>query len=76
MAKQIVCNKCGKVFDQWDLNAEAGLWIGLGYGSKHDGEGCDLDLCLNCLDELIDSCVVSPLYEQNRGEGCSCQSCE
>ncbi len=57
------CNYCGKEFDKADMTG--GMRIGhlLGYGSIHDGNYLTLDLCSDCLDNLIDSCKISPLEE-------------
>lgn len=61
MAKDIICNKCGKHFDIWDTQEDFSIYRRLGYGSKHDGDDLELDICCDCMDELIDSCKVSPI---------------
>ena len=63
MAKEIYCNKCGKKLDMWDIQEDFSMQRNLGYGSKYDGDNLDLDLCCDCMDELIDSCVISPVTE-------------
>lgn len=63
MAKEIYCNKCGKKMDMWDIQEDFSMQRHLGYGSKHDGDILDLDLCCDCMDELIDSCVISPVTD-------------
>lgn len=57
------CNKCGKNLDEWDIKGGFASYRALGYGSKHDGMKVELDLCCDCMDNLIDSCVVSPLIK-------------
>ena len=59
-----ICNKCGKEFDLYD-NLE-GFRIFkdcLGYGTEFDGSKLELDLCCECMNELIKSCKVSPVEE-------------
>lgn len=63
MAKEITCNKCGKKFDVWDSQEDFSLHRKLGYGTKYDGETLDIDLCCECMDKLIDECVISPLSD-------------
>lgn len=57
------CNKCGKELAQFDLEAYY-IRRRMGYGSKYDLDLLDLNLCSRCLDELIDSCEISPITEQ------------
>ncbi len=59
MAKKLFCNKCGKPMD--DQSFGVSIIHYMGYGSKHDGDCMELDLCVSCLDELADSCVISPV---------------
>lgn len=57
--QKVFCNKCGKELDryeEWDS-----IETVMPYGSKYDGSLIDLDLCTQCLDELIDSCKISPV---------------
>lgn len=61
------CNKCGKLFDDLDTQEELSIHTLLGYGSKYDGHVIQLDLCCDCLDELIESCKISPIISY-RGE--------
>ncbi len=63
MAKVLICNKCGRPFDEWDINNGFSIKSHIGYGSEHDGSFLDLDLCCSCMDELIDSCRISPVDE-------------
>lgn len=57
------CNMCGVVFNIWDTNENNTIEKKLGYGSKYDEEKIKIRLCCNCLDSLIDSCVISPIIK-------------
>lgn len=57
------CNICGKEFNEWDYQENYSLHTKIGFGSKHDGETLALDICTECMDKLIDSCKISPVYE-------------
>ena len=57
------CNMCGVIFNIWDMNENNTIEKTLGYGSKYDGEKIKIRLCCNCLDSLIDSCVISPIIK-------------
>lgn len=59
----VTCNMCGKELDEADRRQHFSLYQIIGYGSKYDGMGIVLDLCSNCMDELIDRCKISPLEE-------------
>lgn len=59
--KRIYCNKCGKKFDEFDMQADFNIRTYIGYGSEFDGDDLDIDLCCDCMDELIRSCKISPL---------------
>ena len=55
------CNKCGK-------EISAGGFLGISgftmpYGSRHDYDTLNLNLCVDCLDALVDSCVINPVTE-------------
>lgn len=62
------CNVCGKEFDLWDEQAGFRLCDTIGYGSKHDGEYIELDLCCKCFDEVMDKilpkCAINPFKKQ------------
>lgn len=64
MAKQIVCNICGKPFDRWDKQENLHIYRDLGYGTKHDGSFLELDICCACMDTLIEECKISPIIEK------------
>ena len=55
------CNKCGKELDMWDVQQGFSIHRHLGYGSKYDGDDLYIDLCCDCMDLLIDSCVIPPV---------------
>lgn len=59
------CNMCGKSFDTFDEQGGVSICKTLGYGTKYDGEILRLDLCCECLDNLIDKCVLSPIEPQS-----------
>lgn len=63
MAKEITCNKCGKKFDIWDTQEGFSINKRMGYGTKYDGEYLELDLCCNCMEKLIDECIISPVSD-------------
>lgn len=64
------CNICGREFDIWD--AQEGFHIGnssddvIGYGSRHDGERCECDLCVDCFDRLMEAIefTINPFSEE------------
>lgn len=60
---EYTCNKCGKKFDMWDESEHFHIHKKCGYGTKFDGEKLELDLCCSCMEELIDSCTISPIIE-------------
>lgn len=64
MAKTVRCNKCGKVIDRYV--EEYSMTNVMKYGSKYDGELVELDLCPECMDELIESCKISPVVEYDK----------
>lgn len=61
MAKEIICNKCGKKFNIWDTQEDYSIYKQLGYGTKYDGASLELDLCCDCMEKLIDECVILPV---------------
>lgn len=60
-----VCNMCGKKFDEWDTQEEC-VFVSyrIGYGSKYDGSSVRIDLCCNCMDNLIEMCKINPICEE------------
>ena len=76
--KIITCTMCGKTFDCFDLenaflNHSNRFDIYAGYGSKHDNEHIKLDLCLDCLDKVVDMirqmCKTNPITEDELNRG-------
>lgn len=61
--KKTTCNLCGKNFDFWDEQEDFSIYTRIGYGSKYDDEQLKLDLCCECMDKLIDRCVISPVAD-------------
>lgn len=61
------CNMCGKEFDIWDEQENLCFEHKIGYGSVHDGEQVNLNLCCDCFDKVIDMvtqmCQTNPLSE-------------
>ena len=60
---EIICNKCGKKFDVFDRHEGFSLQGRFGFGTKFDGENYELDLCCDCMEKLVEECVVSPIVE-------------
>lgn len=54
------CNYCGISLDEFDLRENFTIHKTVGYGSVHDGEDIDLQLCCRCFDEFVDKCKISP----------------
>lgn len=61
---ELKCNKCGKTLDIFDINNAINIKTTLGYGSKYDSDKINLILCCGCLDEIIDSCINSPIISE------------
>ena len=54
MSRITTCNKCGNRLNEWDIQEDFKIY------SKLELE---LDLCCKCMDELIDSCTISPIAD-------------
>ena len=63
MAKKVYGHKCGKERDLWDRQEEFSIHTKCGYGTKYDGSTIELDLCCDCMEELVDSCKISPVID-------------
>lgn len=61
MASILYCNRCGKKFRSEDVHAGYSIHKKITYGSKFDGEDLVLDLCIDCMDNLIMSCEIPPI---------------
>ena len=55
------CNMCGRKLDLIDLRCGFSLYERMGYGTKYDGDMLDLHLCCECIESLIEECVLSPI---------------
>ena len=62
------CNKCGKEMDIWDRQEKFSINRRCGYGTKYDGFGIQLNLCCDYMEELVESCAVSPVIMGERKE--------
>lgn len=49
--------------DIWDKQEEFSIHTRCGYGTKFDGSDIELDLCCDCMEELVDSCKISPVTD-------------
>lgn len=63
METMTICNKCGKTLDLFDKQERFVFRRKCGYGTKYDGMGIELNLCCDCMEELITACKVSPVLE-------------
>lgn len=65
MAKQTICNWCGKIMNSLDRKNGVSLYSLVGYGSTYDGQEINLDLCPLCTTEFINlnnqKCKISLL---------------
>lgn len=59
----VSCNMCGKPLDTFDTQEDFSIHRKLGYGTKNDGSVLDLHLCCDCLDRLVDNCMISPIID-------------
>lgn len=60
---EIRCNKCGKIIDQnnyAELNKIHTIMLSFGYGSEHDMETWDFDVCEDCILEYIKGFKIAP----------------
>ena len=62
MKRKQRCTMCGKKFKMHDTFADLNFEKQIGYGSVHDGELFELNLCCKCFDELSNrleqECVI------------------
>lgn len=64
--KRYICNICGKEFDEFDQNNGCVFLSRMCYGSKYDGKSIVLDMCVDCADNLIESCKIKPFTDHER----------
>ncbi len=60
-----VCNMCGKELSFCDRDQNFSIHSHFGYGSEHDGDILDLDLCRGCMETLIKACVIRPVIDRD-----------
>lgn len=60
------CNMCGsQIEDQEDMGDIFIPEFTIGLGSKYDGMECDqIDLCVECMDDFLDSLDISPFKNE------------
>lgn len=51
--------------DFWDIQENNTIHKTAGYGSKYDEEEIELHICCDCMDKLIDRCVISPIVSES-----------
>ena len=58
----IACNKCGKKYtgDYCDMRDITDVTIHFGFGSRHDTDVWEFDLCDDCIDEMIAGFKIPP----------------
>ena len=69
MSKIVICNKCGKTCNEWDIQEDFSIHTRLGYGTQYDGCMLELDLCCQCMEKLIRDCKISPIVDEQIKEG-------
>lgn len=68
MSIKTQCNLCGKIFDTFDEQHDIKIVRRMGYGSMYDGDDIELDICCECIDNLIEKCEISPLIHREKCE--------
>lgn len=61
MQQGTICNMCGHELDEFDHGQSFTIRGPIGYGSIHDGDSVDLNLCSGCFDQLVEQCAVNPI---------------
>lgn len=61
MSKRVLCNLCGSSFSFFDDAQGYSIYKDIGYGSDFDGNKLELDICVGCMDELINKCAINPV---------------
>ena len=64
MDKKKVCNVCGNEFNMYDDIDGYSIHKKVGYGSKYDGKFMHMNICIKCMDKLIDSCRIKPVISE------------
>lgn len=65
-----ICDICGKDFDNWDLQENHHHTYNFGYGSKHDLEYLEFDVCADCFDKIVDT--ILPLFPKSPLQDMEC----
>lgn len=58
-----LCDICGREFDDWDKQENHHHSYNFGFGSKHDLEFIEFDVCASCFDKLVDA--ILPLFPKS-----------
>ena len=58
-----VCHMCGTAFD--GTQGYLILHARMPYGSKHDYQAINANICASCADKLVASCLIDPLINEN-----------
>ena len=59
--KKYICDCCGKDFNAFDEQEEFGFhYDRIGYGSVHDNESINVDMCCDCFDKIF--CELDKKY--------------
>lgn len=61
---ELKCNLCGKKMHLMDTQNDFNITKKLGYGSFYDDEKIEIHICCNCIDNLIESCKISPIISR------------
>lgn len=61
--KRKFCSGCGKSIDMFDEMSGISVKKPLGFGSQYDGQFLNIRLCCECTDEVIKSCKISPITD-------------
>jgi len=62
--EEIVCNACGKQAKHIDCTDIQPYQFDFGFGSMHDGENWDFDLCDTCVEKIIGNFKIPPNKEK------------
>lgn len=59
------CSVCGNTMDTWDMLNNIYIKRKAGYGSEFDTSYVDIKFCTTCFDNLVKSCVISPIINED-----------
>lgn len=60
MSKTERCNVCGRRVNPGEGFGFVKVTDVLGYGSKHDMELLNMNICYSCIDYLVNHCKINP----------------